>query len=95
MKNQASKLLRRRLRQVFMWPLEALLGFGLFYFARLLPTTFASVAIAAFLGIFGPLTPWHSRARRNLAFAMPALDNVEIDRILLAMWQNLGRVIGE
>ena len=51
MKNLASKLLRRRLRQVFLWPIEALFGFGLFYFARLLPTTFASAAMAAFLGI--------------------------------------------
>ena len=55
MKNLASKLLRRRLRQVFLWPIEALFGFGLFYFARLLPTTFASAAMAAFLGIFCPI----------------------------------------
>ena len=94
MKNPASKLLRRRLRQVFLWPIEALFGFGLFYFARLLPMTFASAAMAAFLGIFAPLTPWHNRARRNLAFAMPTLDNSEIERILHAMWRNLGRVIG-
>ena len=85
MTNLASKRLRRHLRKVFLWPLEALFGFGLFYFARLLPTTFASASMAAFLGIFAPLTPWHSRARRNLAFAMPALDNAEIERILHAM----------
>ena len=60
-----------------------------------MPTTFASAAMAAFLGILAPLTPWHRRARRNLAFAMPNLDNSEIERILHAMWQNLGRVIGE
>ena len=90
-----SKRIRRRLRQVFLWPLEALFGFGLFYLARFLPTTFASAAMAALLGTFAPLTPWHSRARRNLAFAMPTLDNAEIEVILHAMWQNLGRVIGE
>ena len=78
MTNPATKRLRRRLRQIFLWPLEALFGFGLFYFARLLPTTFASAAMAAFLGIFAPLTPWHTRARRNLTYAMPALDNAEI-----------------
>ena len=95
MTNPASKRLRRHLRQILLWPLEALFGFGLFYFARLLPTSFASSTMATFLSIFAPLTPWHSRARRNLAFAMPALDNAEIERILNAMWRNLGRVIGE
>jgi KDO2-lipid IV(A) lauroyltransferase len=95
MSNTASKRLRRRLRQVFLWPLEALLSFGLFYFARLLPVTFASAVMGALLGVFAPLTPWHSRARRNLAYAMPTLDNAEIERILSAMWHNLGRVIGE
>ena len=90
-----SKRLQRRLRQVFLWPLEALFCFGLFYFARLLPTTFASAAMAAFLSVFAPLTPWHTRARRNLAYAMPALDEAEIERILNAMWRNIGRVIGE
>ena len=95
MAKMPSKRLRRRLRQFFLWPLEALLGFGLFYVARLLPTTFASAAMGKLLGVFAPLTPWHSRARRNLAYAMPALDNEQIERILHAMWRNLGRVIGE
>ncbi len=95
MGDTTSKLLRRRLKKIFLWPLEALIGFGLFYFARLLPTTFASAAMGAFLCTFAPFTPWHRRARRNLAYAMPTLDKIEIDRILRAMWRNLGRVIGE
>ena len=87
--------LRRRLRQLFLWPLEALFGFGLFHFARLLPAVFASAALGFLLGVFARLTPWHQRARRNLTYAMPDLNNAEIEGILRAMWRNLGRVIGE
>ncbi len=95
MENLANAHFRRHLRQVFFWPLEALFGFGLFYFARLLPTGFASTAMGALLGFFAPLTPWHNRALRNLTYAMPALSDVEKQRILRSMWRNLGRVIGE
>ena len=95
MANSAIKFLRRRLRQVFLWPVEALFGFGLFHFARLLPVTFASAAMGTLLAVFAPFTPWHSRARRNLTYAMPSLNNTEIESILNAMWRNLGRVIGE
>jgi len=95
MADTASKRLRRRLRQIFLWPLEALFGFGLFYFSRLLPTAFASAAMGALLGSIAPLTPWHNRARRNLDFAMPKLDDLNKERILRTMWCNLGRVIGE
>ena len=94
MADTASKF-RRRLRRVFLWPLEALFGFGLFYFARLLPTTFASATMGALLGFIAPFTPWHNRARRNLDFAMPKLDDMNKERILRTMWRNLGRVIGE
>ena len=95
MADTASKRLRRQLRQVFLWPIEALFGFSLFYFSRLLPTAFASAAMGALLGFIAPLTPWHDRARRNLNFAMPKLDDISKERILRTMWRNLGRVIGE
>jgi KDO2-lipid IV(A) lauroyltransferase len=91
----AGQILQKWFRQIIRWPLEALFGFGLFFFARLLPVRFASVAMGGLLGIVAPLTPWHRRALRNLAHAMPDLDDAEKDRILRAMWRNLGRVIGE
>ena len=95
MADTARKRMRQRLRQVFLWPLEALFGFGLFYFARLLPTAFASATMGYLLGFIAPFTPWHNRARRNLDFAMPKLDDMNKELILRTMWHNLGRVIGE
>ena len=91
----AGHILQKLFRQIIRWPLEALFGFGLFYFARLLPVRFASAAMGGFLRIMAPLTPWHSRALRNLNHAMPDLDDAEKDQILRAMWHNLGRVVGE
>ena len=38
----AGQILQKWFRQIIRWPLEALFGFGLFYFARLLPVRFAS-----------------------------------------------------
>ena len=95
MEMMVKKYLRRYLRQILFWPLEALVGFCLFYFSRLLPTSFASATMGALLGIFAPFTPWHRRAFRNLSHAMPTLDDVEKRQILNEMWWNLGRVIGE
>ena len=91
----AGQILQKWFRQIIRWPLEALFGFGLFFFARLLPVRFASAAMSGLLGIMAPLTPWHRRALRNLTHAMPNLNDAEKDRILRAMWRNLGQVIGE
>ena len=85
----AGQISQKWFRQIIRWPLEALLGFGLFFFARLLPVRFASSAMGGLLGIMTPLTPWHRRALRNLNHAMPNLDDAEKDRILHAMWRNL------
>jgi KDO2-lipid IV(A) lauroyltransferase len=92
---RSATLVQKRFWQMIRWPIEALLGFGLFYFARLLPARFASAAMGFILGLLAPLTPWHKRALQNINHAMPELDQQEKDRILRAMWGNLGRVIGE
>ncbi|ODN71278.1 lipid A biosynthesis lauroyl acyltransferase [Methylobrevis pamukkalensis] len=42
-----------------------------------------------------PFNRRHARAQRNLASAMPDLSAAERDRILDAMWDNLGRVAAE
>ncbi|MBL6595499.1 MAG: lysophospholipid acyltransferase family protein [Candidatus Puniceispirillum sp.] len=85
----------KRFWQMIRWPIEAIFGFALFYFARLLPARFASAAMGFFLRLLAPLTPWHKRALQNIKHAMPELDQLERDRILRAMWGNFGRVIGE
>jgi len=95
MADPVAKIILRQCRRVFIWPLEAGLVFLLFYAARLLPITVASAFLGRFLGAVGPLTPWHHRAHRNLALALPHLDAASRGRILRKMWNNLGRVLGE
>ena len=41
------------------------------------------------------MTSWHSRARKNIQLVMPELSSAEQNRILRAMWWNLGRTLGE
>ena len=48
-----------------------------------------------FARTIGPLTPLHARARKRLRRVMPETSEAEADRILRAMWDNLGRTIGE
>jgi KDO2-lipid IV(A) lauroyltransferase len=43
----------------------------------------------------GPRLGITRRARRNLARALPGLDQAAQDRVLAEMWDNLGRVVGE
>ena len=95
MSDPLPKVILRLVRQTIFWPLEALLVFILFGVAWILPVAVASVFMGLVMSILGPLTPWHRRARRNLAYAMPHLSYTQQSRILLGMWMNLGRVIGE
>ena len=69
-----------------------LLVFGLF---RILPTTWAS-AVGGFLArSLGPRLPISRRARKNLKTALPELDEAAARRVILGMWDNLGRVVAE
>lgn len=43
----------------------------------------------------GPRTGISNRARHNLTIAMPELSTEEVERIVVGMWDNLGRTIGE
>jgi KDO2-lipid IV(A) lauroyltransferase len=95
MADSLGKVILRKLRQIFIWPIEAGLVFLLYYTARIMPVTLASWVIGAFLRLIGPLTPWHGRARRNLMAAMPELDRTAQNLALMAMWWNIGRVLGE
>lgn len=95
MADPLGKILLRGARKVFVWPVEAGIVLGLYGVARLLPVPVASAIMGTLFGLIGPLTPWQSRARRNLALAMPDLTSAEQARILSGMWRNFGRVIGE
>ena len=85
----------RRLRRLLVYPLEALAAAVVYGFFRLLPVDAASAA-GGWLGrTIGPRLPVSRRAWRNIRRAMPELDETEVRRIVRAMWDNLGRVMGE
>lgn len=53
-------------------------------------------AVGGWLGrTVGPRVGVSNRARRNISLAMPELDAREVDRIVIGMWDNLGRTIAE
>ena len=95
MADPLTKIITRKLRQIFIWPVEAALVFLLYGIARLLPVTVASSLMGGLFAMIGPLTPWQQRANRNLAHAMPELSSQARAKILRGMWVNAGRVIGE
>lgn len=46
-------------------------------------------------GRLGPLLSPHKVARRNMELIFPAATAREIDALLVAMWDNIGRLLGE
>ena len=87
--------LARRLRRLLVYPLEALAAAAVYGCFRLLPVDAAS-AVGGWLGrAIGPRLQVTGRAIRNIERAMPELDEKEVRRIVRAMWDNLGRVMGE
>ncbi len=60
-----------------------------------LPIDIASAFGGALARHLGPWLGISTRARHNLAAALPELSAAEIDRILSGMWDNLGRVAAE
>ena len=77
------------------WRLEAL-GFdmlGLVF--RLMPIETASRLGGVALRLLGPITGAHKTAERNLRIAFPELDEAARKRLLVAQWDNLGRLTAE
>lgn len=71
------------------------LSHGLFAAFRVLPLDTASAAGGAFLRTLGPRLPVSNRARRNLRRAFPEKAPAEIEAIVRAMWDNIGRTTAE
>lgn len=79
----------------FQYLLEAAALKTMLGFCRMLGLDRSS-ALGGWLGrTFGPRLGITRRARRNIERAMPELPAAEIDRILAAMWDNLGRTAFE
>ncbi|MDH5748039.1 MAG: lipid A biosynthesis lauroyl acyltransferase [Rhodospirillales bacterium] len=76
-------------------PLQAAGAYLAFTVLRLIPLAWAS-AVGGWLGrTFGPYLGITSRARRNLSLAFPEKTKSEIEAIIAAMWDNLGRTAFE
>jgi len=75
--------------------LEACGAAVIWSFFGLLPIDAAS-GFGGWLGSrIGPHLRITRRARKNLRLAMPELDDAAIEKIVVEMWDNLGRVVGE
>ena len=68
--------------------------FGLWFFGRMEPQKASDVA-SAIAKFVGKKISVHKLAYKNLSNAMPELSELEKEKILDDMWDNLGRIVGE
>lgn len=71
------------------------LAASLFFAARWINLDFTRAVASRFMRLMGPMLPEHRVGRANLKAAFPEKSDAEIDRILDAVWDNLGRVAAE
>ena len=77
------------------YALEGAAAYVAFALLAMLPLGLASALGAALLGAVGPRLRAHTRAKQNMARALPALSPAEGEANVRAMWRNLGRVAAE
>jgi KDO2-lipid IV(A) lauroyltransferase len=82
-------------RQDFFYRLQAYAARAAMGLFRALPIDAASWLGGRIARTFGPLTRAQKTAVENLRRAMPELDEPERRRIIAAMWDNIGRTVGE
>ncbi|MBV8335500.1 MAG: hypothetical protein JO358_08690, partial [Alphaproteobacteria bacterium] len=75
--------------------LEAWGAASLFGGFKFLPLDCASALGGALARRIGPFLRVSEHARRNISRAFPELSEIEIARVIIAMWDNLGRVAAE
>ena len=76
-------------------PLEALAAVLLWGFFRILPLDWASGIGGLIGGKIGPRLSISNRAKARIKMAFPEKTEPEVEEIVIGMWQNLGRTIGE
>ena len=85
----------RPINKYLLHPIQAAGALAAYMLCRLLPLDWAS-AMGGFIGrAIGPRLGLSNRARRNLRAAYPGMPDAEVERIVRAMWDNLGRVAAE
>lgn len=91
----AQSPLRRNLQSWLFHPLQGALAYLFYGLFRSLPVDAAS-ALGGWIGrTLGPRLGASNRARHNIARAFPDLDRAGIETIVIGMWDNLGRLVGE
>lgn len=90
-----TKWIKTWLQRLIIWPIPAAFIYIIMGFRLIIPVRWASVFMAFIVRFVAPMTSWHSRARKNIQLVMPELSPAEQNRILRAMWWNLGRTLGE
>jgi KDO2-lipid IV(A) lauroyltransferase len=83
------------LAQDLAWRLEALAYDAVEGLARLFPIDAVSDFGAWLFARLGPLTGARRVAERNMRIAFPEAADAEIERLLAAQWEELGRWIAE
>ena len=83
------------INRFFFHPLQAVAAFLSYWAFRLLPFRMASAIGGAAARAIGPRLRVSDRARRNIARAMPEKSATDIEAIVVGMWDNLGRTVGE
>jgi KDO2-lipid IV(A) lauroyltransferase len=96
--SSTQKLALRRLRRRLHVPRDivaGVFGVGLLRFVRRFDPIRSSELSARLMRRIGPLTRYHRIGRQNLALAFPEKSRAERDALLMAVWDNLGRTVGE
>ncbi len=86
---------RRRWRKRILHGIEAVALHTLFVALRLVPVDAASAAGGWVARLVGPWLPVSRVGRANLRQAFPDKSPAEIERILVGVWDNLGRYMAE
>jgi len=81
--------------QNFNYRLQAYAARGAMAMFRALPLDAASWLGGWLARMVGPLTSAHETAVENLRLAMPELDDAARRKTIAAMWDNIGRTVGE
>lgn len=85
----------RAIRSAILYPIQGGLIYLGFSLCRLIPLTWASAFGSFLFRTFGPLLKGDRTARRNLKRVYPDISDAELDRMMRAIWDNLGRGAGE
>jgi len=70
-------------------------GVGLLRFVRRFDPITSAELSARLMRRIGPWTKYHRIGRENLAMAFPEKSKAERDALLMRVWENLGRTVGE